>query len=113
VSAALRMQEHTIGSLVVVEQGGLAGIITERDLVRAAGDGTDPLQTTRGRVVEAPGAPLTPRRHKRRMVRAAHASGDGVREANGFQRLADRRQPRLVAHGQSPGRPCRRSAGHQ
>ncbi len=47
-SAALRMQEHTIGSLVVVEQGGLAGIITERDLVRAAGDGADPLQTRIG-----------------------------------------------------------------
>jgi CBS domain-containing protein len=54
------MQEHTIGSLVVVEQGGLAGIITERDLVRAAGDGTDPLQTTVDRYLTTEPASATP-----------------------------------------------------
>jgi CBS domain-containing protein len=40
--AAGRMQFYEVGSLVVFDQRQLAGIITERDLVRAMSDGVDP-----------------------------------------------------------------------
>ena len=45
--AAATMFEHRIGSLLVVEDGGqLAGIFTERDLVRACAAGIDTHATT-------------------------------------------------------------------
>lgn len=40
--AATRMQEHGVGSVVVVRRGALAGILTERDLVRAGAAGAEP-----------------------------------------------------------------------
>jgi citrate synthase len=40
--AAARMAEHHVGSVVVTEGGHLTGILTERDLLRAAADGADP-----------------------------------------------------------------------
>src|SRR5579875_90189 len=43
--AAARMAEHHVGSVVVTEGGHLAGILTERDLLRAAADGADPGRT--------------------------------------------------------------------
>ncbi len=39
--AAKRMSEKGIGSLVVVKDGNVVGIVTERDLVRAIGEGVD------------------------------------------------------------------------
>ena len=42
-AVAGRMQQEAVGSLAVVEEGRLVGIVTERDLVRAASDGADPL----------------------------------------------------------------------
>jgi CBS domain-containing protein len=44
-AVAGRMQQEAVGSLAVVEEGRLVGIVTERDLVRAASDGADPLGT--------------------------------------------------------------------
>lgn len=41
VVAARKMQLEEIGSLAVLRDGGFAGIITERDLVRAVCDGVD------------------------------------------------------------------------
>lgn len=47
--AAATMFQHRIGSLVVVEDGGtLAGIFTERDLVRACAAGVDTHSSTVG-----------------------------------------------------------------
>ena len=40
--AATRMHEHGVGSVIVVRGGRLAGILTERDLVRAGAAGADP-----------------------------------------------------------------------
>ena len=40
--AASRMEFHEIGALAVYERGRLAGIITERDILRAVGDGRNP-----------------------------------------------------------------------
>ncbi|HZC99309.1 MAG TPA: CBS domain-containing protein [Actinomycetes bacterium] len=40
-SAARRMLVHGIGSLAVLDDGQLAGIVTERDLARAAADDAD------------------------------------------------------------------------
>ena len=40
--AAARMQEHAVGSVVVLQGRRLTGILTERDLVRAGADGVDP-----------------------------------------------------------------------
>jgi CBS domain-containing protein len=45
-AAAARMRDHGIGALAVVDDdGALAGIITERDLVRAVADGRTPRVT--------------------------------------------------------------------
>jgi CBS domain-containing protein len=40
-SAARRMLVHNIGSLAVLDDGQLAGIVTERDLARAVADDAD------------------------------------------------------------------------
>ena len=44
-SAAKLLTEEDIGALVVFEPHGLAGILSERDLVRALADGCDPYAT--------------------------------------------------------------------
>src|SRR5579875_2605611 len=44
--AARRMAEHRVGSVVVLREGRLAGILTERDLLRAEADAADPASTT-------------------------------------------------------------------
>jgi citrate synthase len=45
-TAAARMREQGIGSVVVVEQGRPVGILTERDLLRAAAAASDPASAT-------------------------------------------------------------------
>ena len=40
--AAARMRENKVGSLVVLKDGALTGILTERDLVRVAAEGANP-----------------------------------------------------------------------
>jgi len=45
--AARRMRERGVGSAVVIEEGP-PGIITERDLLRAIADGSDPTSTKVG-----------------------------------------------------------------
>ena len=43
VDAAREMRDGDVGSIVVVEDGGVAGIVTDRDIVvRVVADGTDP-----------------------------------------------------------------------
>ena len=43
VAAARRMRDRNVGAAVVVDpQGGIAGIFTERDLLRAVAQGVDP-----------------------------------------------------------------------
>lgn len=37
-----RLEDEHVGSALVVEEGALVGIITERDVVRAVADGVDP-----------------------------------------------------------------------
>ena len=44
--AASRMQFHEIGALAVYDRRSLAGIITERDVLRAVGEGRIPEVTT-------------------------------------------------------------------
>jgi citrate synthase len=46
--AAGRMREHDVGSVVVTEGDRPVGILTERDLVRVAGEGADPRSVTVG-----------------------------------------------------------------
>lgn len=63
-AAAERMWRQQTGSLIVTEDGRLAGIITERDLLRAVALGTDPDKATVDDVMTAevftvlPGMPL-------------------------------------------------------
>ncbi len=45
-SAAERMWRHQTGSLLIMENGQLSGIITERDLLRAVALGADPQTST-------------------------------------------------------------------
>ncbi len=57
-TAARRMAEHEVGTLVVVEQNGIpeaAGIITDRDIaVRCVAGGLDPEQTPVSRAMTTP-----------------------------------------------------------
>lgn len=48
-SAASRMGERTVGSVVVVDGGRAVGILTERDVLRAAAAGADPAVDAVGR----------------------------------------------------------------
>jgi CBS domain-containing protein len=51
VEAAREMRDGDIGSVVVVENGAVAGIVTDRDIVvRAVADGRDPGATRVGEV---------------------------------------------------------------
>jgi CBS domain-containing protein len=49
--AALLMNEHKIGGLVVIDQGRVAGMFTERDILRLVADRRDPAQTSVGDVM--------------------------------------------------------------
>jgi CBS domain-containing protein len=54
LEAALLMNEHKIGSLVVMEGGRLVGIFTERDVLRrVVGERRDPTATRVGDVMSA------------------------------------------------------------
>ena len=47
LQAAMLMNEHKIGALVVLEAGRLVGVFTERDVLqRVVAEGRDPMQTT-------------------------------------------------------------------
>jgi CBS domain-containing protein len=53
LQAALLMNEHHIGGLVVIEQGRVAGMFTERDVLRLVAERRDPATTTVGEVMTA------------------------------------------------------------
>ena len=49
--AAQIMRDHGIGNVLVVEDGSLAGLITDRDIViRAIAEGRDPATTSAGEI---------------------------------------------------------------
>ncbi|HVS39047.1 MAG TPA: CBS domain-containing protein [Gemmataceae bacterium] len=84
LQGAKLMTEHRIGSLVVLEQGRVAGMFTERDLLRLVSDGRDPSQTPVGEAMTAEVvccAPTTPLEEaksamKNRRVRHLPVLGD-------------------------------------
>jgi CBS domain-containing protein len=49
--AALLMNEHKIGGLVVIDQGRVAGMFTERDVLHLVAEGRLPAQTSVGDVM--------------------------------------------------------------
>ena len=59
-SAAERMWRQQTGSLLVTADGRLAGIITERDVLRAVALGADPDRSSADEVMTAPGAGAPP-----------------------------------------------------
>ena len=62
-AAAQLMKEHRIGALLVVQEGRLAGIFTERDaLFRVIGEGRDPAKTRVGEVMTANPRTIAPDR---------------------------------------------------
>jgi CBS domain-containing protein len=77
--AAQKMNEHHVGSLVVTKDGRLAGIFTERDILRrVVGEGRDPEKTTVGEVMTtavacaAPETTLDEMKHVMREKRIRH-----------------------------------------
>jgi len=56
---AARMHQEDVGAIAIVETGRMIGIVTERDIVRAVGDGRDPRATTAGACMTA--QPMTVR----------------------------------------------------
>jgi CBS domain-containing protein len=59
-NAARRMTSYGIGSLAVLDDGHLAGILTERDLARAIADNADMVATPVGYFVSAEPASAAP-----------------------------------------------------
>jgi CBS domain-containing protein len=51
--ASLLMREHNIGGLVVINEGRVLGMFTERDLLHLVAAGLDPAQTTVGETMTA------------------------------------------------------------
>ncbi len=58
--AAIRMRDHGVGSLAVVEGEELVGILTERDLLWAIADGAAPHVTRVGAYMSAPAVVAAP-----------------------------------------------------
>ena len=58
--AAIRMRDHGVGSLAVLDGDELAGILTERDLLRAMADGAAPHVTRVGTYMSAPAVVSSP-----------------------------------------------------
>lgn len=58
--AAIRMRDHAVGSLAVVEGEELLGILTERDLLWAMADGAAPHVARVGTYLSAPPIVVTP-----------------------------------------------------
>ena len=88
LQAALLMNEHRIGSLVVIDQGRVAGIFTERDIMqRVVAERRDPANTTVGQTMTAevaccsPNTPLEEAKSamKNRRVRHLPVVGDDQR----------------------------------
>ncbi|HEY8249235.1 MAG TPA: CBS domain-containing protein [Burkholderiales bacterium] len=62
-SAARLMKEHRIGAILVIQDGRLAGIFTERDaLFRVIAEGRDPAKTRVGEVMTANPRTIAPDR---------------------------------------------------
>ncbi len=51
LQAALLMNEHKIGALVVIDQGRVAGMFTERDVLRLVAERREPGQTSVGEMM--------------------------------------------------------------
>ena len=51
LQASLLMTEHKIGALVVIDQGRVAGMFTERDVLRLVAQQRDPAQTPVGEMM--------------------------------------------------------------
>jgi CBS domain-containing protein len=61
VAAARSMRDGNIGDVVVVEQGQIQGILTDRDIVvRALAEGRDPERTTVGEICSRELTTLSP-----------------------------------------------------
>jgi CBS domain-containing protein len=61
VEAARRMRDRDIGAVIVVENGELRGIVTDRDIVvRAVADERDPSRTTIGEICTSNVVALSP-----------------------------------------------------
>ena len=87
LQAAQLMTEHRIGSLVVLDQGRVAGMFTERDILRLVAERRDPNQTPVGAAMTvevvccSPATPLEEAKSamKNRRVRHLPVVGDDER----------------------------------
>ncbi len=87
LQAALLMNEHHIGGLVVIDQGRVAGMMTERDVLRLVAEGRNPAITTVGEMMTSeviccsPQTPLDEAKSamKNRRVRHIPVVSDGDR----------------------------------
>jgi CBS domain-containing protein len=62
VEAAQKMREADVGPVIVLEEGSVCGIVTDRDIaIRAVAEGMDPNQVTVGDICSKEVATLSPR----------------------------------------------------
>ncbi|HEX2023932.1 MAG TPA: CBS domain-containing protein [Acidimicrobiales bacterium] len=61
IEAAKRMRDEDIGDVIVMEGGGICGVVTDRDIVvRVVANGRDPAQTPLGDVCSRDVATVSP-----------------------------------------------------
>jgi len=97
LEAALLMNEHKIGALVVIDDGQVAGMFTERDVLRrVVGERRDPTQTPVGEVMSAevvcctPETPIEEARGAMKNRRIRHIPVvDGARRLLGLISIGD------------------------
>ena len=95
--AAKLMTEHRIGSLVVLDQGRVAGMFTERDILHLVAAGRDPVQTPVGEAMTvevvccSPATPLEEAKSamKNRRVRHLPVVGDDDERLLGVVSIGD------------------------
>lgn len=62
VEAARKMREADVGPIIVMDDGSVCGIVTDRDIaVRAVAEGKDPTKVTVGEICSKEVATLSPR----------------------------------------------------
>jgi CBS domain-containing protein len=107
--AALVMNEHKVGGLVVLEKGRIAGMFTERDVLkRVVGDQRDPATTTVSQVMTTevicctPDSPLEEVRAAMRNRRIRHLPVvDGDSRLHGLISIGDLNAWQQATHEQT------------
>ena len=106
--AALLMKQHQIGAMMVVDDGKLVGVFTERDaLFRVVAEGRDTQTTRVSEVMTANPQIIDPDKPFAHALQMMHHTLQG-KTSQGVQSLVDKRNPDQMHVGgeAAPCKPC-------